>query len=198
MKRHVLLVVALASSTFLAAGTYMGTAAAAAPPPVVASTQTLTAPDVGATGFGDGFSLDPTHAVAAATLGSTRVVYVFGLNPNGTWSHTATIHAPAGATHSWGAYLAVSGNTIAVSDPDFMANTGDAGNIAIFNLVSGTWTLVQTLREQTQFVNFAQGIWLTGNGLVVRNGIYCDSSCNYGNWFVYQRNAANQFVQTFV
>jgi hypothetical protein len=191
-------VVTVVAAMTLSSSPISSASAAAPSTPTVTSAQTLTPPNPAATNFGStGYSLDESRAVVAATVGATRVVYVFDLQPNGTWSNTATIPAPAGSTTYWGQSLAVSANTVAVTDPADEGATGGSGRLDVFDRVGGAWSRVQVLRIDEPFRTFATaGVWLAGDGMVVQEWGYCDSFCYFGKWFIYERNASNQFAQT--
>jgi hypothetical protein len=175
-----------------------GPASAASPTtPTVTSAQTLTSPYPAATNFGaSGYSLDENRAAVAATVGTTGVVYVFDLQANGTWLNTATIPAPAGSTLAWGSFLAVNGNTIAVSDPSDVQPQENYGRVDVFDRVGGAWSRVQIVRIAQSWSHFAAGVWLAGDGMVIKEDGYCDGACAWGEQFFYERNASNQFVQT--
>lgn len=150
-------------------------------------TATIAAPDAGVVGFGSALSMDEGRLVARAVRAGSPVVYVFDSVGSG-WVHSATITAPPPASESWGSFVAVSGDTIAVADPGRSTGpTEQYGMVTIYDRREGTWQSGQTLTSDREWTNFAAGVWLTGDGLVVRSDRVCDSVCSVGQWDLYQR-----------
>lgn len=181
--------------------------AAGAPPPAIIDTQTVGAPDAGASNFANSAShpsvpravaMDTARLVVPADLGGNRVVYVFDLAGDDTWAYSATITAPTDSTDSWGDHVAVAGSIIAVADPGFVNAGGENyGRVHVYDLQAGTWNQSEVLSLGGSFVLFGRGVWLGGDGLVVREGIYCDGDCGAGRWYFYERGAGTSFALSF-
>lgn len=159
-------------------------------------TTTVSAPDAGATGFGSVFAMDEGRLVARAMVGGSPVVYVFDASGD-DWVHSATITPPFGASPYWGNAVAVSGDTIAIGDSAYyIENVNSWGRVEVRRLNGGTWNLSQMLLPTGEWEPFGAGLWLSGDGLVVRSDIACDASCSNGSWSLYYRSGS-QFQHAY-
>lgn len=149
--------------------------------------EVISPPDPGATGFGSAFSMDEGRLVARAEVGGAPVVYVFDA-VGSRWEHTDTIEAPPTASEAWGRSLAVNGDLVAVADP-WLPGLGseEYGMVTLYRRAGGQWAVQQNIASQRDWTNFADGVWLSGDGLVVRSGRVCDSTCSVGSWTLYHR-----------
>lgn len=202
---------AVLGATLVAAVVASAPAHSAVPPHDVVSYQTLTAPDSGATNFGNSAApftsvprsaaMDAFRAVVPADLDGGRVAYVYNrAAATGDWSHTGTIEAPADASSSWGDSVSVHGPTIAIADRRVVvAGQFDEnyGRVHIYDVdLGGQWVESQVLSLPGRFRLFAGDVWLGSDALIVRESIYCDGSCSAGRWYQYERNAGGDFVET--
>jgi hypothetical protein len=153
-----------------------------------ATTRTVTAPNPAATGFGSAFHLDEDRLVVRAEVGGSPVVYVFDDAGSG-WQHHSTIAAPPSASGSWARSISVSGDEIAIADPGRETGNGfDSYGAVTVHRWSGTrWTIAQTLTSGRDWDQFAAGVWLGDDGLVVSSSSVCDGVCSDGAWTLYHR-----------
>lgn len=182
---------------------------AGAAAPILTGTQTLVAPDAGATNFANSTSpfasvprsaaMDAFRAVAPADLGGSRVAYVFTRDTStDVWSHSATIPAPAGASTSWGNSVSVHGPRIAIADPQFPVDPDrdNYGRVQVFDLDGSSWVESQVVELGGSFRAFAHDVWLGSDALIIREAIYCDGDCSSGRYHQYERNGGSDFVLT--
>lgn len=148
------------------------------------ATATVTPPEPGVTAFGSAFSMDEGRLVVRAVRSGEPVVYVYDAAGAG-WTHSATIAVPDDWSYAWGTALAVSGDTIAITDP---ARDG-GGVVTLYDRRDGAWHSGQTFGDGGgEWTNYAAGVWLGGDGLLIRTGIVCDLFCNAGRWELFRRN----------
>ncbi|MGI9602781.1 MAG: calcium-binding protein [Acidimicrobiales bacterium] len=186
-------IVALVASLLLT-----GPAGAQAPTEPSTSQTTLTTPEPGATRFGEAFDIEGDRAVVYGFANNRPRVYVFD-HVGGTWTHTATIKRSPGGTSAWARSIAVNGDTVAIADPSYAPpNTNNFGRVHVFDLTANGWTETQTLADTGNFNAFVQSVGLTDTGLIVAGSRFCDGSCGFWPWRLYQRSGSGPYVATAV
>lgn len=156
----------------------------------VSDAQTISPPDAGASDFASAFSMDEGRIVARAVVEGSPVVYVFDRAGAG-WTRTATLTPGPEATSYWGSSVAVSGDTIAITDPAVVTYNENYGAVEIHDFTAGVWTVTETVRSDIDWTRFARDVWLTDDGLLVEEGRVCDSYCGLGRAALYQRSGGS-------
>jgi hypothetical protein len=149
------------------------------------------------TEFGTAVAVSGDTAVVGAPqiVGTTRVAHVY-VRSGTTWAFQATLFPIPVGFSSFGASVAISGDTIVVSDQS--ENVG-RGSVWVYTRAGGTWTRIAKLvaSDAANNDNFGSAVAIDGNTIAVgsRQDTVVGGGAVAGSTYVYTGGGANWTLQ---